>query len=225
MDSGMQEWRILWNMKINEIFKSVQGEGLLMGVPTLFIRTAGCDLRCVWCDTPYALLESQGTEWSLDAIISETERHGTSDVCLTGGDPLMQMDDSLKLIAALIAKGYRVLLETSGAYPIEHMPFTERLIISMDLKLPGSGMEDRNRFENISFLRKWDQLKFIIAGRKDYDYAKRLLSEYDIHCEVIATPVGGKDLRWLAERVLEDNLKIRVLPQMHKYIWGDERGR
>ncbi len=212
-------------MKINEIFKSVQGEGLLIGIPTLFIRTAGCDLRCVWCDTPYALLKSQGTEWSVEDIISEADRHGTSEVCLTGGDPLMQMEDSLEVISALIGKGYRVLLETSGAYTIEHMPLTEKLIISMDLKLPGSGMVDRNRYENISLLRKWDQLKFIIADRKDYDYAKRLLLEYGIRCEVIATPVGGKDLRWLVESVLEDDLKLRVLPQLHKYIWGDERGR
>ena len=212
-------------MKINEIFKSVQGEGLLIGIPTVFIRTAGCDLRCVWCDTPYALLRSQGTEWSVEDIIGEVDRHGTSDVCLTGGDPLMQMEDSLELISALIGKGYRVLLETSGAYPIEHMPLTDKLIISMDLKLPGSGMVGRNRYENISFLRKWDQLKFIIADRKDYNYAKRLLLEHSIRCEVIATPVGGKDLRWLAESVLEDDLKVRVLPQLHKYIWGDERGR
>ncbi|MBX8631831.1 MAG: radical SAM protein [Thermoplasmata archaeon] len=212
-------------MKINEIFESIQGEGLLVGLPTLFIRTAGCDLRCVWCDTPYALLESQGTEWSVDELVTEAKRHRVRDICITGGDPLRQKEEVVLLISRLLGEGFRIVLETSGAYPIDGLPRSERLVISMDVKLPGSGMEGRNMLENIDLLRKWDQLKLIIADRNDYEYARKLLSGCSIPCEVIMTPAGGRELKWLAERVLSDGLAVRVLPQMHKYIWGDERGR
>lgn len=212
-------------MKINEIFESIQGEGLLVGLPTLFIRTAGCDLRCVWCDTPYALLESQGTEWSVDELVTEAKRHRVRDICITGGDPLRQKEEVVLLISRLLGEGFRIVLETSGAYPIDGLPRSERLVISMDVKLPGSGMEGRNMLENIDLLRKWDQLKLIIADRNDYEYARKLLSGCRIPCEVIMTPAGGRELKWLAERVLSDGLAVRVLPQMHKYIWGDERGR
>lgn len=212
-------------MIINELFKSIQGEGLFIGVPTLFIRTAGCDLRCVWCDTPYALLESQGTEWSIDDIMSEAARARTGVICLTGGDPLKQADSAIALIARLTAEGYIVILETSGAYDISSLPRSKNLIISMDVKMPGSGMSQRNMLSNLSLLSERDQLKFILAGREDYDYAKHFLEEHPVKCEVVMTPVGGRDLEWLAETVLADGLRARVLPQLHKYIWGNERGR
>jgi 7-carboxy-7-deazaguanine synthase len=212
-------------MKINEIFKSIQGEGVFIGLPTLFIRTAGCDLRCVWCDTPYALLDSQGTEWSMDEITAEAERNGTANVCLTGGDPLRQMDDTIELIRRLTGKGYSVVVETSGAYDIGRLPRNGSVFVSMDVKTPGSGMSGRNLMSNLEYLSTGDQLKFILADREDYVYAKNFLKEHSIPCEVIFTPVGGKDLGWLAESVLSEGVRARVLPQLHKFIWGDERGR
>ncbi|MEM3852270.1 MAG: radical SAM protein [Methanomassiliicoccales archaeon] len=204
---------------------SIQGEGLYTGVPTLFIRTAGCDLRCRWCDTPYALLENQGTDWSVDALMDEALRHHVNNVCLTGGDPLRQREESITLIQKMLEKGYTVVLETSGAYPIDGLPNDRRLVISMDIKLPGSGMSRKNLYSNIALLRQWDQLKFIIADLQDYKFAKEVMQKYSAPCEIIMTPVGGKELRWLADKVLEDELQVRVLPQLHKYIWGDERGR
>lgn len=212
-------------MKINEIFKSIQGEGLYIGLPTTFIRTAGCDLRCVWCDTPYALLDSQGTDWSVDDIVSEVAKSGTENVCLTGGDPLRQMQDSVMLIKRLTDGGYNVVLETSGAYDISGVPRSDRLVISMDLKTPGSGMSDRNLPGNIGLLGPRDQLKFILTDENDYMFAREFIRQNRIPCEVIMTPVGGKEIGWLAERVLSDGVGARVLPQLHKFIWGDERGR
>jgi 7-carboxy-7-deazaguanine synthase len=212
-------------MKINEIFLSIQGEGLLIGLPTLFVRTAGCDLRCRWCDTPYALLETQGTEWKLEDILAEVRKQGARAVCITGGDPLKQREETLMLTECLLKEDYRVVIETSGAYSIEGFPDNEKLMISMDLKLPSSAMEDRNMYSNIRLLRKYDQLKFIVADRRDYEFARRIMNEYNIPCEIIMTPVGGKEMRWLAEAVLADRLNVRVLPQLHKFIWGNERGR
>lgn len=220
-----QDWRIRWNMKINEIFKSIQGEGLYIGVPTLFVRAAGCDLRCVWCDTPYALLESQGTEWSLDAIVEEAVRSGASNVCLTGGDPLRQMDESVELVNRLVDSGFTVVVETSGAYDISRLPSSGRVVISMDVKAPGSGMSGRNMLSNLAHLTSKDQLKFVLADRNDYSFAKEFIAQNRLTCEVILTPVGGTELGWLAESVLADRLQARVLPQLHKYIWGNERGR
>ncbi|MBX8635355.1 MAG: radical SAM protein [Thermoplasmata archaeon] len=212
-------------MRINEIFKSIQGEGIMIGLPTLFIRTAGCDLRCRWCDTPYALLTDQGTEWTVESIVAEAKQRRVLDVCITGGDPLMQSDETAELATRLLDEGFRVVVETSGAYDVSCLPSSERLTVSMDIKLPGSGMEDRNMLSNLQRLGRHDQVKFIIADRKDYEYARRVMSENGIPCEVIMTPVGGKEMGWLAETVLRDGLEVRVLPQLHKYIWGDERGR
>lgn len=217
--------RIRLNMKINEIFLSIQGEGLQIGVPTLFIRAAGCDLRCIWCDTPYALLESQGTDWDVERVIGEVEKRGCRHVCITGGDPLMQKEECIDLVRRLIRSRYSVVLETSGAYSLEGLPESELLVVSMDLKLPGSGMEQRNMLDNVGRLHAWDQLKFIIADERDYMRACELMDELDIPCEVIMTPVGGREMRWLADRVLMDGINARVLPQLHKFIWGDERGR
>ncbi len=212
-------------MKINEVFKSIQGEGIRIGLPTLFIRTAGCDLRCRWCDTPYALLEGQGTEWTVASIVEEAKKRGVPDICITGGEPLMQSVETAELASRLLDEGFRIVVETSGAYDVSCLPASERLTVSMDVKLPGSGMEERNMLSNIQRLSRDDQVKFIIADRRDYEYAKRIMSENSMPCEVIMTPVGGRELGWLAEAVLLDGLGVRVLPQLHKYIWGDERGR
>lgn len=212
-------------MRINEIFKSIQGEGLFIGLPTVFVRTAGCDLRCKWCDTPYALLDSQGIDWKLEDIENEVSKSGARNVCLTGGDPLRQMEDSVELVRRLAEAGFSVVIETSGAYDISRLPRGVNIAVSMDIKAPGSGMASRNLPGNVDFLRNGDQLKFILTGMEDYEFAKEFLAKHRIPCEVIMTPAGGKELGWLAEKILADGLNVRVLPQLHKYIWGDERGR
>ena len=209
-------------MKIYSIFKSLQGEGLTIGAPTTFIRTSGCPLRCTYCDTPQAF--DKGEQMTLDAILKKVKQLRCRHVCLTGGEPLAQKD-APKLIQMLIDEGYHLVLETNGAMPLDELPCVENLTISMDIKCPSSGESEKMLFENLEFLGPTDQLKFIISDDKDYEYAKDVLEKYSPKCEVILTPVGGKDLKALAERVLKDGLDVRVLPQLHKFIWGDEDNR
>jgi 7-carboxy-7-deazaguanine synthase len=209
-------------MKIYSIFRSIQGEGVTIGAPTAFIRTSGCPLRCTYCDTPQAF--DAGEEMSLDDIVAQVEKLKTKTICLTGGEPLAQKD-SYKLIQRLLAKRLVVVVETSGAIPLDEMPCDENLSISMDIKCPSSGESSKMVYGNIELLGPTDQLKFIISDKQDYEFSKDVVKEYDPKCEVIFTPVGGTDLRDLAERVLKDGLEVRVLPQLHKFIWGDEDNR
>jgi len=209
-------------MKIYSIFKSLQGEGLTIGAPTTFIRTSGCPLRCTYCDTPQAF--DKGEQMSIEQIVAELERLNCRHVCLTGGEPMAQKD-APKLIRRILDDGYHLVLETNGAMPLDELPCVENLTISMDIKCPSSGEMDKMRFDNIELLGPTDQLKFVIADRADYDYAKEVIDRYQPKCEVIFTPVGGRDLKELAERVLEEGLDVRVLPQLHKFIWGDEDNR
>ncbi len=209
-------------MKVYSIFKSIQGEGRTMGAPTTFVRTSGCPLRCTYCDTKQAY--DEGSTMTLEAIVKEVKRHGTRHVCLTGGEPLMQRD-APSLIEKLLAEGYKVVVETNGAMPLDEMPCDDNLSISMDIKCPSSGESDKMLFSNLEMLGPADQLKFIVSDEADYEYAKKVIRERSPKCEVILTPVGGKDLRWLAEEVLKDKLDVRVMPQLHKIIWGDEDDR
>ena len=209
-------------MKIYSVFRSLQGEGLTIGTPTVFVRTSGCPLRCTYCDTKQAFEE--GEEMSLDEIVEAVEKQVTRNVCITGGEPLAQKD-AYKLIQRLLDKKHIVIVETSGAIPIDEMPCDERLSISMDIKCPSSGESGKMVFENIELLGPTDQLKFVIADAKDYEFSKEVIERNRPVCEVIFTPVGGTDLRELAERVLNDGLEARVLPQLHKFIWGDEDNR
>jgi 7-carboxy-7-deazaguanine synthase len=209
-------------VKIYSIFRSIQGEGLTIGAPTVFIRTSGCPLRCTYCDTPQAF--DEGEEKAVDGIMAEVREQGTVNVCLTGGEPLAQRD-SLRLVQMLVDEGFVVVVETSGAIPLDEMPCVENLSISMDIKCPSSGEEGRMVYENIELLGPTDQLKFVVSDDDDYEFAKKVLRDHEPRCEVIFTPVGGRDLRDLAERVLKDGLRCRVLPQLHKIIWGDEDDR
>jgi 7-carboxy-7-deazaguanine synthase len=209
-------------MKVYSIFKSLQGEGLTMGAPTTFVRTSGCPLRCAYCDTKKAY--DKGEEMSLEQVMKKVAKNKTRHVCLTGGEPLVQKD-APRLIEMLVDKGYHVVLETNGAMPLDEMPCVENLTLSMDIKCPSSGESSKMIFSNIEVLGPTDQLKFIIADDADYSYAKEVIGKYCPKCEVIFTPVGGKDLRSLAEKVLKDGLDVRVLPQLHKFIWGDEDDR
>ncbi len=205
-------------MKIYSIFKSLQGEGLTIGAPTAFVRTSGCPLRCTYCDTPQAF--DKGQQMTIDDIMGKVAKLKCSHICLTGGEPLAQKDAPI-LLKRLLDKGYQVVLETNGAMPLDNLPCVENLTISMDIKCPSSGVADMMLFGNIELLGPTDQLKFIISNDADYEYAKEIIEKYSPKCEVILTPVGGKDMKSLAEKVLKQGLNVRVLPQLHKFIWGD----
>ncbi len=209
-------------MKVYSIFKSIQGEGRTMGAPTVFVRTSGCPLRCTYCDTKQAY--EDGSVMSIESIMKEVRKHKARHVCLTGGEPLMQRD-SPALIRKLLEADYRVVVETNGAMPLDDMPCDDNLSISMDIKCPSSGEAEKMLFENLEMLGPTDQLKFVVSDETDYEYAKKVIREHPPKCDVILTPVGGKDLRWLAESALKDGLDVRVMPQLHKIIWGEEDNR
>ena len=208
-------------MKVIETFVSLQGEGVLMGTPTTFVRFEGCNLDCKWCDTKYA--REGGKEMSANEVLDEVERFGVPFVCLTGGEPMLQ-DDILVLVEDLLDSEHHVSIETNGSLPLDTLPNSEDLLISMDVKCPSSGMSDSLYRDNLEFLGPRDQLKFIIADRVDYLFAKKVLRENEINCPIIMTPVGGTELKDLASWVLNDRLWVRVLPQLHKLIWGEKRG-
>ncbi len=205
-------------MLISEMFRSLQGEGKLIGIPTVFVRSVGCNLECSWCDTRYAFTD--GKETSEDEIVDFVG--DCHDVCLTGGEPLLRKE-MVSLADRLLREGHRVSVETNGSVDIGILPDHPDLLISMDIKCPSSGMTDRMCWENLSLLRRKDQLKFIVADENDYEFAKDVLGRYHPDTEVIFSPVGGMHLEPLAEAVLKDRLDARVLPQLHKIIWGDRR--
>lgn len=208
-------------MRVFEIFRSLQGEGVLIGTPTVFIRTVGCNLECSWCDTEYA--REGGEELSIEQIMAELDKHKTQFVCLTGGEPLIQKD-AIKLLDKLVDKCYHVTLETNGSLPLEDVPCSENMLISMDIKCPSSGMEERMLMSNIELLSPADQLKFIVADIDDLRYAEDILKRYEVRSNVVFTPVGGMELEPVAQFVLSRKINARVLPQLHKLIWGDRRG-
>jgi 7-carboxy-7-deazaguanine synthase len=190
----------------------------MIGAPTYFIRTAGCNLRCAWCDTAYAW--EGGREISVDEII---ETAGDArNICLTGGEPMLQKD-APELLERLLAAGKRIVVETNGSVDISAIPKDERIIVSLDVKCPSSGMSGRDVLSNFEHMGKKDQLKFIIAGREDMEYAIDFLGKVPVDTNVIFCPVGGMDLLPIAEEVIRRELNVRVLPQLHKIIWGDKR--
>ena len=206
-------------MRICEIFHSIQGEGLMMGVPTTFVRTVGCNLRCEWCDTQYSM--DGGEEMSLDAIM---ERIGdVKHVCVTGGEPMLQ-PEMPELLRRLVSEGKQVVLETNGSVDLSDVPRDPLMLISMDIKCPSSGMTDRMLYSNLSLLSRKDQLKFIVRDDDDFDFALDVLERYPVDTNIIFGPVGGTvKLEWLVDMVLESGVDARVLPQLHKIIWGDKR--
>ena len=206
-------------MKVCEAFRSLQGEGKKIGVPTYFIRTVGCNLRCSWCDTQYAMSEL-GEDLSVDEIMDIVKDE--SDVCLTGGEPMLQKD-TLELLGRLSEAGKTVVLETNGSISVKDVPDSDNIIISMDIKCPCSEMHEKMDFDNIALLKEKDQLKFVISDGLDLEYAIEVLEKYSPKCEVIFTPVGGMDIEPLAEEVIERRINARVLPQLHKIIWGNKR--
>lgn len=207
-------------MRICEIFNSIQGEGLTMGAPTVFVRAVGCNLRCSWCDTGYSF--EGGTEMTVDEIV---DRVGDCfRVCFTGGEPMLQ-PDAVELIDRLVGKGIQVVLETNGSVDLSGVPNDPLVMISMDIKCPASGMTDRMCWDNVGLMSPKDQLKFVILDDRDLDFAVDFVKGHDIECPVIFGPVGGTErLEWLVQRVLDEHIDVRVLPQIHKIIWGDKKG-
>lgn len=208
-------------MRIIEIFHSFQGEGPRTGVRTAFIRTARCNLRCEWCDTKYSFEE--GKEVPIEEILRLTGEYGTKEVCLTGGEPLLQQE-SLELVRRLSGQGYHTVIETGGSLDIGPYVLIPDVTISLDVKCPTSGMQDTFRRENLGLLRSQDVVKFIIADRRDYDFARDFLTKNPLVSQVVFQPVWGMPVRELAEWTLADRMEVRLMLQEHKYIWGDVRG-
>ncbi|HQQ25423.1 MAG TPA: radical SAM protein [Methanomassiliicoccales archaeon] len=208
-------------MLVNEIFLSIQGEGRTMGLPTVFVRLSGCNLDCRWCDTRYA--EEGGSELSVEEVLASVKGYRARHVCLTGGEPMWH-DQTPELISRLLDEGLQVSLETNGSLSIAGLPDHPGLMISMDYKCPSSGMEERMLLDNLKRLRPKDQLKFVVADREDLERAEDVLRKFRPDCPAIFTPVGGLTLAPVVEFVLGHRLEVRVLPQLHKIIWGDARG-
>ena len=209
---------------VNEIFYSVQGESTYAGRPCVFVRLTACDLRCSWCDTPYAFHE--GRKRDLDDVLAEVERYDCSLVEVTGGEPLLQ-EDVYPLMNALLERGKTVLLETGGHRSTARVP--EPVVTILDIKCPGSGEADRMDWKNLDRLRPRDEVKFVINDRTDYEYARAAIVRYGIAERAAAihmSPVHGvMDPKTLSEWVLADRLPVRVQLQIHKYIWpADTRG-
>jgi 7-carboxy-7-deazaguanine synthase len=203
---------------INEIFYSVQGESSFAGQPCVFVRLTACDLRCSWCDTPYAFHE--GSKRELDAVLQDVERYGCPLVEVTGGEPLLQ-EAVYPLMDALVARGKTVLLETGGHRSTERVPAA--VVTILDVKCPGSGEAHRMDWANLDRLRPHDEVKFVIKDRADYEYARDVVQRRALAARAAAihfSPVHGEmDLRTLSEWVLADRLPVRVQVQLHKYIW------
>ena len=203
---------------INEIFYSVQGESSYAGQPCVFVRLTACDLRCSWCDTPYAFHE--GAKRPLDAVLRDVERYDCPLVEVTGGEPLLQ-EAVYPLMDALLARGKTVLLETGGHRSTARVP--DQVVTILDVKCPGSGEAGRMDWANLDRLRPHDEVKFVIKDRADYEYARAVVRDRDLAARAAAvhfSPVHGEmDLRTLSEWVLADRLPVRVQVQLHKYIW------
>ena len=205
-------------LRITEIYKSIQGESTFAGQPCIFVRTTGCNLRCVWCDSAYSFY---GGNWiTLDNILAQVEKLDCNLVEITGGEPLLQ--PAVPVLAERLQRaGKTVLVETSGERPIEALP--EGVIRIMDLKCPDSGESERNRIENIAHLKSRDEIKFVLASRRDYEFARDKIREYSlgerVNAVLLSVVFGKLEPVRVVEWMLEDKLPARFQLQMHKFIW------
>ena len=211
------------SLQVNEIFYSVQGESTFTGRPCVFIRLTGCNLRCRWCDTAYAFYE--GEMLTVEQVLERVRAYKCPLVEITGGEPLLQ-DEVHSLIDRLLLEGYEVLIETGGSLDVGRLD--PRVIKILDLKPPGSEMEHRNNLDNLQYLDQKDQVKFVLADRRDYEWAKQMMAEHALaeKAQVLLSPVFGElHPRELAEWILADRLPVRLQIQLHKYLWDpDQRG-
>lgn len=210
-------------LRVTEIFLSLQGETSRVGLPTVFVRLTGCPLRCGYCDTAYAFHGGETVE--LSQVLAEVARHGTRYVTVTGGEPLAQKS-CLQLLSALVDRGYSVSLETSGALDVSGVdPRVSRIV---DVKTPGSGEVERNRWDNLAHLNARDELKFVLCDEADYLWAKTVLNARSLVriCPVLFSPAYRQlDPSALAEWILRDRLPVRLQLQLHKILWGEAPGR
>lgn len=210
-------------LRISEIFHSLQGETSRTGLPTVFVRLTGCPLRCSYCDTAYAF--GGGRDMMLPDILAEVKHYSTQYVTVTGGEPLAQ-DGCLALLSALCDEGYEVSLETGGALDVSGVD--ARVVKVLDIKTPGSGEAGNNLWSNLSHLSAQDEVKFVLCGKEDYDWARQVLQEHSLNqkCGVLFSPVQGKlSPTDLAGWILRDRLPVRMQVQLHKLLWGNQRGK
>lgn len=210
-------------LRITEIFFSLQGETRTVGLPTIFIRLTGCPLRCQYCDTAYAF--HGGNKYEIDTILAEIKKYQTQFVTVTGGEPLAQKA-CLTLLKRLCDEEYEVSLETSGA--IDVSPVDPRVIKVIDIKTPASGEVEKNHWENMSHLLPHDQIKFVICDKTDYEWAKNIINQYHLtdSCQVLFSPSYQQiSPSELADWILQDQLAVRFQIQLHKYLWGDVQGK
>lgn len=210
-------------LRITEIFHSIQGESSRIGLPTVFVRLTGCPLRCSWCDTEYAF--NGGEMTTIATVLERVAAFSCPTVCVTGGEPLAQKA-CLPLLIALCDAGYSVSLETSGALDITEVDARVSRIV--DLKAPGSGESERNLLSNLDQLRPSDEIKVVLASEADYLWARQQLADLALarRCPVLFSPVQGQlDPARLAEWIVRDRLPVRFQLQLHKVLWGAEKGR
>ena len=207
-------------LEVTEIYKSIQGESSHTGLPCVFVRLTGCNLRCVWCDTAHAF--HGGRKMSVQDVVGKVQSFGIGLVEITGGEPLQQKE-VFTLMDALLKENFRVMLETSGSLSVADVP--SPVIKIIDLKCPGSGEADKNHWGNLNHLSPVDEIKFVIADRADYEWSRSALEKHKLHkkSHVLFSPVSDKlSLKDLAEWILEDNLPVRLQTQLHKQIWSKE---
>jgi 7-carboxy-7-deazaguanine synthase len=208
-------------MVITEIYTGIQGESTYSGLPCTFIRAAGCNLRCSYCDTPYA--REGGKEFTVDQVLENVRKREISLVELTGGEPLLQ-EESYALTAHLLEEGYAVLLETNGSVSLKHVD--KRVVKIVDIKCPASGMEAHMDFSNMEHLDQKDEIKFVVCDRADCDWAQKTIDTYRLidRCKVLISPVVERiKAREVARWLVEKKLPVRLQLQLHKYIWPEQQ--
>lgn len=208
-------------MLITETFESIQGEGPFIGIPMMFVRTNRCNLRCTWCDSVYTF--SGGQEYPVEYVLGQVNESKREWICFTGGEPMIQRD-ALTFIHGVKDMGKRLLLETGGSISLEEVVKIDNTVVDMDIKTPSSGEEKSLLKENLAYLRPSDYIKFVISDQKDFDYAISFINDLETELQAVIQPAWGNSMKDLTEKVLDSGIKARVLPQLHKIIWGEKRG-
>ena len=209
------------SLKVNEIYYSIQGESSFSGLPCIFVRLTYCNLRCSYCDTEYAFYEGKNLE--INQIIEKVNSFKCNLVEITGGEPLLQ-NDCIKLIEELEKNNKRVLIETGGSLTIKNI--SKKTHIILDLKCPSSKMEHKNLWDNLNYIKKTDEVKFVIGNKSDYNWSKKIINKYNLEnkCLILMSPVFGEiDNKKIIEWILKDNLNVRFQIQLHKKIWDKDK--